>query len=74
MSLPRAISCATATMSLILTRIEAATLFTLSSDNFNSGRGGSSLHNANTLVIVADFHISFLNKSKEKEKKKKRHV
>jgi hypothetical protein len=69
MSLQRAISRATARTSLIPTRIEAATLFTTSSDNFNSGGGGSGLHNANTLVTVADFHISFLNKNKDKEKK-----
>ena len=42
-SLPREISCATAKTSLILTRIDEATLFTLSSDNSNSGRRGSEL-------------------------------
>ena len=46
-SLPKEISCAIAKTPLILTHINEATLFTISSNNSNSGRRGSDLWRTN---------------------------
>jgi hypothetical protein len=60
-SLPRAISCAAASVWLILRRTDAAVLFTISSDNTNPGSGGGGLH---VQKSIFNEHLLLINQNK----------